>query len=68
MIWGIDFSAFEKDLTKKLIAKCFENGLIIARVGRENNTLKIMPPLIIEDDLLIKGLQILEKSIKEILN
>ena len=67
LIWGIDFSAFDTDMTKPLIAACFRNGLIIERVGRENNVLKIMPPLVIDDELLIRGLEIIRDSIKEIL-
>lgn len=67
LIWGIDFSAFDEDITKPLIAACFNNGLIVERVGRDNNVLKLMPPLIIEDELLIKGLEIVKKSLKEIL-
>lgn len=67
LIWGVDFSAFDRDITKPLIAACFKNGLIVERVGRDNNVLKLMPPLVIEDNLLIKGLEILKQSIKEIL-
>ena len=67
LIWGVDFSQFNKDMTKPLIAACFKNGLIIERVGRDNNVLKIMPSLVIEDDLLLKGLGIIRDSIKEIL-
>lgn len=67
LLWGIDFSAFGKDMTKPLIAACFRNGLIVERVGRENNVLKLMPPLVIEDALLYRGLGILKKSIQEIL-
>lgn len=67
LIWGIDFSGFDKDMTKPLINACFKNGLIIERVGRDNNVLKVMPPLVIEDDLLLKGLQIIRDSLKEIL-
>ena len=54
-------------ITKDLIAACFKNGLIIERVGRNNNVLKIMPPLVIEDDLLLAGLAIIKKSLQEIL-
>ena len=67
LIWGIDFSGFDKDMTKPLIAACFENGLIIERVGRDNNVLKIMPPLVIEDELLLKGLGIIRDSLKQII-
>lgn len=67
LIWGVDFSAFDKDMTKPLIAACFKNGMIVERVGRDNNVLKQMPPLVIEDELLLKGLHILKKSLQEIL-
>lgn len=67
LIWGVDFSNFDSDVTKPLIAACFKNGLIVERVGRDNNVLKIMPPLVIEDELLNKGLEILKQSLQEIL-
>ena len=67
LIWGVDFSGFDTDVTKPLIAACFKNGLIVERVGRDNNVLKIMPPLVIEDELLNKGLAILKQSLQEIL-
>ena len=67
LLWGVDFGGFEKDMTKPLIAACFKNGLIAERVGRDNNVLKLMPPLVIPDEHLLAGLQILKKSIMEIL-
>ena len=67
LIWGLDFSAFDADMTKPLIAACFKNGLIVERVGRGNNVLKLMPPLTIEDELLVKGLAIVKASLAEIL-
>lgn len=67
LIWGVDFEKFGCDMTKPLIAACFKNGLIVERVGRDNDVLKLMPPLTIGDDLLLKGLEILKKSLSEIL-
>lgn len=67
LIWGVDFSAFDRDMTKPLIAACFKNGLIVERVGRENDVLKLMPPLVIPEETLVKGLEILKKSLQEIL-
>lgn len=67
LIWGVDFSAFSADMTKPLISACFKNGLIVERVGRDNNVLKLMPPLIISDDELLRGLRILKKSLEEVL-
>ena len=67
LLWGVDFSKFDKDMTKPLIAVCFKNGMICERVGRDNAVLKLMPPLIIPDEQLMAGLQILKKSLQEIL-
>lgn len=68
LIWGIDFNKMsDSSISKKMVKKCFANGLITERAGRGNNVLKIMPPLTILDENLIKGLDILKKSLQEIL-
>ena len=67
LIWGLDFSAFNADMTKPLIAACFRNGLILERVGRGNHVLKLMPPLVTSETQLLEGLEILKKSLLEIL-
>ncbi len=67
LIWGVDFSAFPADTTKRLVGTCFRNGLIAERVGRNNEVLKLMPPLTITDEQLMKGLALLKKAICEIL-
>jgi diaminobutyrate-2-oxoglutarate transaminase len=67
MIWGLDFSKFDTDMTKPLIAACFKNGLILERVGRDNNVLKLMPALTITDECLLEGLQRVKKAVAEIL-
>ncbi len=65
LIWGIDFSLIRKELSGKIEDKCFENGLIIERAGRHDSVLKLIPPLVIEDEELIKGLDIIKKSVVE---
>ncbi len=66
LIWGIEFENFNVDgLGSKIIDKCFEKNLIIEGAGRKNSVVKIMPPLVIEDELLLKGLNILKDVIKE---
>lgn len=68
LIWGIDFNKMpDPSISKKMVKKCFENGLIVERAGRGNNVLKIMPPLTILDENLVKGLDIVKKSLREIL-
>ena len=67
LLWGLDLSAFEGDKSRELVSACFNNGLIVERVGRDNSVLKLMPPLVIDDETLLKGLNILKKSIQEII-
>lgn len=67
LIWGLDFSKFEGDMTKALVSACFKHRVIAERVGRDNNTVKLMPPLIIDDTLLIEGLNRVKAALIEIL-
>jgi len=66
MIWGIDCSAFTDSFTQKIIRECFKNGLIIERSGRNDTVIKIMPPLNIEDELLLKGLILLKNAFSDV--
>lgn len=68
LIWGIDFSEIGSDISESVINKCFENNLICECAGREGSVVKMMPPLVIEDELLLKGLEIIKNSIIEVLN
>ena len=67
LIWGVDISKLGCIIPEQVVSLCFNSGLIVERVGRDNSVIKIMPPLVIEDDLLIRGLSILKNAIKEIL-
>ena len=66
LIWGIDVHS--EELSKKIVNECFNNGLILERAGRENRVVKIMPPLTIDNDVLLEGLGILSKAVNKILN
>ena len=46
-----------------ITARAFKKGLVIERAGRDNAVIKIMPPLIISDEDLIAGLDILKAAI-----
>ncbi|MCU0532549.1 MAG: diaminobutyrate--2-oxoglutarate transaminase, partial [Hydrococcus sp. Prado102] len=68
MIWGIDLSKLGNDsLTKQISSRCFEKGLIVERVGRNNSVIKILPPLTIEISMLEKGCLILKEALWECL-
>jgi len=66
---GVDYLALDPDgsLSKKVQTACFEQGLIIERVGRFNAVLKILPPLNIPDDLLVRGMEILRDATRSVL-
>ena len=57
----------DADTCKKLIAYCASNGLIVINAGVNGNVIRVLSPLVISDVLLNKGLDIIEKGLKEIL-
>lgn len=68
MVWGIDFKECGgAEAVSKIAAQCFEAGLIIEKSGRNDEVLKIMPPLTISMGLLKEGCSIIAKSIKNAL-
>ena len=54
------------DETKALTQYCFENGLILLSCGGFGNVVRFMMPLVISDDQLEKGLNIIENGLKRI--
>lgn len=68
LIIGIDFAKLGGDKLSAAASKeCFKNGVIAERAGRDNSVLKLMPALTIEEDVLMKGLEIVRDSIKTVL-
>lgn len=63
LIWGID--VHNEELSKKIVNECFNNDLILERAGRQNSVVKIMPPLTIDEETLLKGLDIVSKAINK---
>ena len=56
--------AFEQAVLAKQIAKAaFQRGLLIETAGIEDQVLKVMPPLIIDQDGMTAGLEIISNSI-----
>lgn len=52
-----------KDATSKVVSECWSNGLIGLSAGLSSNVLRFLPPLVITDEQLDKGLHILEQAI-----
>ncbi|AUM65384.1 diaminobutyrate--2-oxoglutarate transaminase [Brevibacillus laterosporus] len=71
LIWGVDVakaSGSDVNTAKKIAKCCYERGLIIECVGRNDTVVKLLPPLTIEWDELQKGCAILQESTREILS
>ncbi|GAB3113495.1 diaminobutyrate--2-oxoglutarate transaminase [Aestuariicella hydrocarbonica] len=54
------------DLAAKITRKAFQNGLIIETSGADDQVVKFLCPLIISDENLKKGIDIVEQAIREV--
>jgi 4-aminobutyrate aminotransferase/(S)-3-amino-2-methylpropionate transaminase len=57
----------DAELCKKLIAYCADNGLIVINAGVNGNVIRVLSPLVIEEELLHKGLDIIEGGLHQLL-
>lgn len=55
------------DLAEKISRKAFSYGVIVETSGTQDEILKLLPALTIEDDLLVRGLEIIDRSVSEVL-
>lgn len=68
LIWAVDLSGLEDEtLSSRLMHTCFDRGLILERVGRKNAVMKLMPPLVIGEEQLTGGLDILKNALADML-
>lgn len=51
------------NLCKQIAQRCYENGLIVISAGIHGNVIRNLAPLVITDEQLNKGLDILEEAI-----
>ncbi len=54
------------ELAGKITRKAFQNGLIIETSGADDQVIKFLCPLIISDESLKRGIDIVEQAIKEV--
>jgi 4-aminobutyrate aminotransferase/(S)-3-amino-2-methylpropionate transaminase len=50
----------------RVLARCHEEGVITLRAGTFDNVVRILPPLVIGEDLLVEGLEVMEKAIRSL--
>ncbi len=53
------------DASSRVMKTCLGNGLLTLKAGLYNNCIRLHPPLTIEDELLDRGMEILEGAIKK---
>lgn len=67
LMQGIVIKNTEVSLTSSIVNEAFNHGLIIETSGPNNEVIKLLPPLTISELALEKGLDLLEKSISEVM-
>ncbi|MCA1797524.1 MAG: diaminobutyrate--2-oxoglutarate transaminase [Geobacteraceae bacterium] len=65
LIFGLELP--DKNFASEVSTKCFEKGLIIELAGATDQIVKFLPPLTIKEEVLLKGLEIIDESMGEIL-
>jgi diaminobutyrate-2-oxoglutarate transaminase len=61
MVWGLELP--QTGVAGEASAEAFERGLIIETAGANDQVLKFLPSLLIEEDILREGLGIVEESL-----
>lgn len=64
MFRGIN--CIDGELAAKITRHCFHNGLIIETSGAEDQVIKFLCPLIISDENLARGIDIVENAVREV--
>jgi 4-aminobutyrate aminotransferase/(S)-3-amino-2-methylpropionate transaminase len=54
----------DKDTAKELISLCYEKGLVILTCGKFGNIIRLLMPLVINDEDLERGFKIIEENLK----
>ncbi|MCB2181901.1 MAG: diaminobutyrate--2-oxoglutarate transaminase [Desulfobulbaceae bacterium] len=65
MIYGLEIP--ERGLASQISEKCFESGLVIELAGADDQVVKFLPALTIDEDTLLRGISIVDASIATIL-
>ncbi len=60
---GGDGIAPDRETTGRVLHRCHQDGLMVLSAGTYGNVIRLLPPLVISDDLLDEGLDILERAV-----
>ncbi len=65
MVWGLDFD--RPGFASEISAEAFANKLVIELAGSDDNVVKFLPALIIEEETLRQGMAIIDQAIGDLL-
>ncbi|MEV0663473.1 4-aminobutyrate--2-oxoglutarate transaminase [Spirillospora sp. NPDC050365] len=52
----------DPELTARIARRCHENGLLVLTTGTYGNVMRFLPPLVISEELLAEGLDVLDAA------
>jgi 4-aminobutyrate aminotransferase / (S)-3-amino-2-methylpropionate transaminase / 5-aminovalerate transaminase len=55
----------KSEIASKVSEKCMQKGLLVVHTGRES--IKLGPPLVIDDEAILEAMQVIDESLTEIL-
>jgi 4-aminobutyrate aminotransferase/(S)-3-amino-2-methylpropionate transaminase len=61
---GPDGQTPDPEATARVVSACHERGLLVLSAGTYGNVLRLLPPLVISDELLEEGLDILASALE----
>jgi len=64
MVWGLDFHMDGR--ASEVAEAAFKRGLVLETSGATASVLKFLPPLVIEEELLMEGLDIVDNAIGDV--
>ncbi|MEU3644532.1 4-aminobutyrate--2-oxoglutarate transaminase [Lentzea sp. NPDC034063] len=60
---AIEFTERTPDVAARVAKACHEQGVVVLTCGTYGNVIRLLPPLVIPDDLLAEGLDVLEGAL-----
>jgi 4-aminobutyrate aminotransferase/(S)-3-amino-2-methylpropionate transaminase len=56
----------DPDFTLAVIKEAVQNGVILIRAGVYSNCIRLLPPIVMTNEQLEEGLQVIENAIKKL--
>jgi 4-aminobutyrate aminotransferase/(S)-3-amino-2-methylpropionate transaminase len=58
----------DAEAAKRIVQACHRAGVVVLSCGSYGNVIRLLPPLVIEEELLADGLDVLAGAIGEVLS